>query len=96
MFFRFGHPGHIFSLKNDPAIRRFNQPQDRQAGGGLAATALTDDSEGFSLLERKRDAVDRIDIALGAGENSFGNRKCTFKSLTVSSDSNPCFLLEST
>ena len=70
MFLLFGHAGYIFSLKNDPAIGGFNQPQDRQAGGGLAATALTDDSESFSLLQRKRDAVDRIDVTAGAGEKS--------------------------
>jgi hypothetical protein len=51
LFFRLGHAGHIFSLKNDPAGRRFNQPQDRQAGGGFAATAFTDNSEGFPLLQ---------------------------------------------
>ena len=44
------------------------QAHDRQAGHALAAARLAHDAEGLSLLDRERDAVDRLEDAVLSAE----------------------------
>ena len=50
---------------HDPGARR-EQAHDRVAGGGLAASRLADEAEGFSGLDGEADAVHRLHHARSA------------------------------
>src|SRR5262245_57263053 len=57
------------------AGRRLNGTQDTARGGGLAATALAHQSEGFAFVQGKTHAIDGADIAYRALPKTLANRE---------------------
>ena len=55
--------GQILALKDDLALGRLVELQNRAAGGRLAATRLADEPQCLTLLDIERDAVDRLNRA---------------------------------
>ena len=48
------------ALEHDAAGGRLQHAQDREPGGGLAASALADQAERLAALQREADAVDGL------------------------------------
>jgi len=66
----------VVAVVDDFAGSRPLEQQDAAAGGGLAAAALADKSEGLATPQGEIDAVDRLDLADEAmGDNAFGDRE---------------------
>ena len=62
--------GEVAAFELDAAAGRAQQAHHRAREGGLAAAALTDEAEGFALLEVETDAVDRLAHRLGGAEDT--------------------------
>ena len=60
--------------RNAPAAR-LDQPQDRLAGGGLAAAGLADQRQGAPLVQCEIDAVDRPHVAHRAPQDAAPDRE---------------------
>src|SRR5690606_24264057 len=70
-----GKMGDVPPFEQDLAVRRFQQPQNRAAGGGLSAAGLPDEAEGFPLLHRKAHLVDGLDITDHPAQHPAPDRK---------------------
>jgi hypothetical protein len=66
---------NILIIKNNPAGRRFDQPEDEAREGGLAAPRLPDNSYNFTLSNIQGDIIDRFDGSDGAVQKTGGYRK---------------------
>ena len=67
------------ATQSHDARRRLNELQDGFAGGGFAAAAFPDQSQRFTLADRKRDAVDRVDPCGFAAEDAAPYREMLFQ-----------------
>ena len=65
----------IRAVDSDRARRRLDQPQDRLAGGRLAAAGLADEAERLACRDREADAVDRVDLSGQAPEHALPHRE---------------------
>ena len=65
-------PGDVAALELDRAGGRIVEPQDRAAGGGLAAAGLADEPERLALADLEADVVDRLDLADPAAQHAPG------------------------
>lgn len=65
----------VLPVEADRTGGRLDQPQDAAARRGLAAAGLADQRQGLALPYRKRDALDRVDIADRPVEEAALDRK---------------------
>src|SRR4029077_16319283 len=72
-------PSDVLTVEPDRARSRLDQPQDRPRHGRLAAAAFADEPQGFPLVDRKADTVDRIDVSGGTAKQAFLYRKVLLK-----------------
>ena len=66
--FALRHSEKILTLKNHLAAGGLDQTQDRSPQGRFAAARLSDQTDGFALIDGQVDAVDGFDSALVARE----------------------------
>ena len=62
---------HVVALEDHRAVRRRrlrDQPQDAARGDGLAGTGFADDRQHLAGCHRKRQVLDRMDVAAVGGE----------------------------
>src|SRR5712675_1434686 len=64
-------PGKFYAAPDDARCRR-EQTDDRQAGGGLAAARLADESDRLAFIERKAQPIDGFDDASPAKRGVVG------------------------
>src|SRR5262249_15549199 len=55
----------VAAVEGDASARRLVQAHEQAAEGGLAATGLSDHSEGLAAIDLERDAVDGMDDVTG-------------------------------
>ncbi len=67
--------GHVGAVVDHAAAGRLDQPQDRPAGGGLAAAALADQAERLPAVDVEADAVDGSDMIDHAREDASADGK---------------------
>ena len=78
--------GDVLAADPDRAVGRLEQPQQRAADRRLAAAALAHQPQRLAAADAERHAVDGIDLARDACENTpLWIGKCFLRSLTSSS-----------
>ena len=60
----------VLAEEDDAAAGQLADPQQRHAEGGLARARLADDAEGLAAPEVEREAVDRLQVVVGAAERA--------------------------
>src|SRR5690606_5272301 len=58
--------GNVFAHEVDAAFDGIQQARNRLEGGGLSGAVGSDDGNQFALLDRKRNIVQGIDVAVSA------------------------------
>src|SRR5207247_11060481 len=65
----------VFTTELDRAGGRLDEAQQGPRDSRLAAAAFTHQAEGFSLIDRKADAVDGVDVARRPPQQTFLDRE---------------------